>query len=180
MLKNLNAFLIAILLPFAVNASNINQSLLTIEIEGISLSTPNDAIPGILKNHGYHQATTTTYTRRSPADGQRMSIHRIEITDTSELRQINYIREKSGGRIKSPPKVEESILESELDAAQKIYHIVCAATSPEIQNERLCQPESSSNITFNQSNMVTIDNNFEVSLNASAANTVIRLKYSKD
>ncbi len=180
MLKKLNTFLITILLSFSVNATNINQDLLAVQIEGISLSTPNDAIPGILETHGYHQANTTTYTRRSPADGGRMSIHRIEITDTNTLRQINYIREKSGGRIKSPPKVEEPILESELDAAQKIYHIVCTATSPQIQNERLCQPESSTNITFNQSNMITIDENFEVSLNASAASTVIRLKYSKN
>lgn len=180
MQNKLPVVFIGFLLSFITHAADINHSLLTVEIEGVSLSTPIDAIPIILEIQGYNQVSSTTYTKRSPADGQRMSIHRIEIADTNDLRQISYVREKSGGRIKSPPKVEEPILESELGAAQRIYHVVCAEVSAQNQNERLCQPATASNIIFNQGNVMKIGTNFEVSLNASAASTIMRLKYSKN
>ncbi|MDH5553374.1 MAG: hypothetical protein OEX82_08600 [Nitrosomonas sp.] len=179
MLNKLQLIFIGLLLSFTVQAADINQGLLTVEIEGVSLSTPIDAIPGILESHGYNQVSSTTYTRRSPADGQRMSIHRIEITDTTDLRQISYIREKSGGRIKSPPKIEEPILDSELGTAQTIYRIVCDEVSVQDQDERLCQPATASNIIFNQGNVLKISSSLEASLNASAASTIIRLKYSE-
>ena len=180
MLNKLPVFFIGFLLSFITHAADINHSLLTVEIEGISLSTPIDAIPIILEIQGYSQVSSTTFTKRSPADGQRMSIHRIEIADTNDLRQISYVREKSGGRMKSPPKVELPILESEVGTAQRIYHIVCVEASAKKQNERLCQPKTASSIIFNQGNMMKIDSNFDVLLNASAASTAIRLRHSKN
>jgi len=180
MQNKLPVVFIGFLLSFITHAADINHSLLTVEIEGVSLSTPIGAIPIILEIQGYNQVSSTTYTKRSPADGQRMSIHRIEITDTNDLRQISYVREKSGGRIKSPPKVEKPILESELGTAQRIYHIVCAEASAKEQNEGLCQPATTSNIIFNHGKPMKIGSNFEVSLNATDASTVMRLKYSKN
>ena len=172
-------FFIAFLLSFTINAADTNQNLLIVEIEGISLSTPIDAIPGILENHGYNQTASTTFTKRTQAADQRKSIHRIEISDTDKLRQISYIREKSGGRIKSPPKVEEPILENEALIAQEIYRIVCTKVSTQIKNERSCQPKSKSRISINNGNTLQIGSDFEVALNASAASTAMRLKYSK-
>jgi len=180
MTKKLVVFFIGFLLSFNINASDTNQNLLKVEIEGISLSTSIDTIPGILENHGYRQSASTTYIKRTQAAEQRQSIHRIEITDTDNLRQISYIREKSGGRIKSPPKVEKPILESEVSMAQAIYHIVCTEVSAQVQNERYCQPASKSNISINNGNTLQIGSDFEVTLNASAASTAIRLKYFKN
>lgn len=177
--KKLFVFFIGFLLSLTTNASNTNQNLLMVEIEGISLSTPIDAIPEILENHGYNQTASTTFIKRTEATGPRKSIHRIEISDTDKLRQISYIREKSGGRIKSPPKVEEPILKNETLIAQEIYRIVCTEVSAQIQNERYCQPASKFSISFNNGSTLQIGSDFEVTLNASAASTAIRLKYSK-
>lgn len=179
MQKKISVFFIGFLLSSTIHASDINQNLLIVKIEGISLSTSIDAIPEILDNHGYNQTASTTFTKRTQAAGQRKSIHRIEISDTDKLRQISYIREKSGGRIKSPPKVEEPILENEALIAQEIYRIVCTEVSAQVQNERHCQPASKSSININKGNALQIGSDFEVTLNASAANTAVRLKYSK-
>lgn len=173
-------FLISFLLPFTIHAADINQDFLTVEIEGISLSTPYDTIPEILENHGYRQSTSTTYIKRTQATEHRQSIHRIEISNADNLRQISYIREKSGGRIKSPPKVKKPILESEIVMAQEIYRLVCAEVSVQMQAERSCQPASEFSISFNSGDTLQIGNNLEVSLNASAASTTMRLKYSKN
>lgn len=173
-------FLISFLLPFTIHAADINQDLLTVEIEGISLSTPHDTIPEILENHGYSQSTSTTYIKRTQATEHRRSIHRIEISNTDNLQQISYIREKSGGRIKSPPKNKKPILESEIVMAQEIYRLVCMEASAQVQAERFCQPASKYNISFNNGDTLQISSHLEVSLNASATNTAMRLKYSKN
>lgn len=180
MLKKLTVFVIGLLMSFTIYAADINQDLLAVEIEGISLNTPFNAIPVILEMHGYRQSASTTYIKRTQATEQRRSIHRIEIADTDSLRQISYIREKSGGRIKSPPNVEELIMESEIGTAQEIYRIVCTEASAEVQTERLCQPASATHVTINQGNAVSIGSNLEVLLNASAASTTMRLKFSKE
>lgn len=179
MQKKLFVFFIGFFSSFTINASDINQNILVIEIEGISLNTPIDAIPDILQNHGYNQTQSTTFTKRTQAADQRKSIHRIEISDTDKLRQISYIREKSGGRIKSPPKVDEPILENEALIAQEIYRIICTEVSAQVQNERYCQPASKSSISINEGNALQIDGGFEITLNASAASTAIHLKHSK-
>ncbi len=177
--KKLFVFFTGFLLSFTIDASDINQNLLMVEIEGISLSTPIDEIPEILEIHGYNQTASTTFTKRTQASDQRKSIHRIEISDTDKLRQISYIREKSGGRIKSPPKVEEPILENEALIAQEINRIVCTEVSAQVKNERYCQPTSKSSIRINNGNTLQIGSDFEVTLNVSAASTAMRLKYIK-
>lgn len=176
-------FLILALLPFTVSASNTDnlsekQRLLAIEIEGVSLNTPANSIAAILTNHGYEQATSTTYTKQYQAPGQRRSIYRVEIEQSDTLHQINYLREKSGGRVKSPPKIEKPILENEAFMAREIYRIVCTEASVQTQNERFCEPMSVSSIRFNHGNPLQIDQYFDVLLDASAANTSIRLTFS--
>ncbi len=89
--KKLFVFVISLLLSFTIHATDINQDLLAVEIEGISLNTPFNAIPVILEIHGYRQSASTTYIKRTQAAENRQSIHRIEIADTDSLRQISYI-----------------------------------------------------------------------------------------
>ena len=180
MKKKLTVFVISLLMSFTIHATDINQDLLAVEIEGISLNTPFNAIPVVLEIHGYRQSASTTFIKRTQAGANRQSIHRIEITDTDSLRQISYVREKSGGRIKSPPKVEELIIESEIGTAQEIYRILCTEASDEVQAERICQPTSETHIIINQGNAVNIGSSLEVLLNASAASTTLRLKFSKE
>lgn len=180
MQKKLTVFVTSLLMSFTIHATDINQDLLAVEIEGISLNTPFNAITVILEIHGYRQSASTTYIKRTQAGEHRQSIHRIEIVDTDSLRQISYIREKSGGRIKSPPKVEELIIESEIGTAQEIYRILCTEASDEVQTERSCQPESATHIIINQGNAVSVKSDLEVALNASAASTAMRLKFSKE
>ncbi|MDP1558923.1 MAG: hypothetical protein Q8K59_11070 [Nitrosomonas sp.] len=163
-----------------IETSFNQQRFLVTEIEGISLSTPLEAIPAILENQGYNQTGPTTYTKQSQEPGQRKSVYRIEIEDTTTLRQITYFRGKSGGRIKSPATQEKPIPSNEATIAREIYHLVCNETSAQIQTARSCLPITESNISFGQGDLLEIGHQVGVQLSASATNTTITLKYRKD
>ena len=180
-----NCFVTILVLVTSLTVSNLQArelidlpSLLTFEIEGVSLSTEANTIPDILQGKGYKQ-TQTTYTKQHQVLGQRKSIYRIEINEEEAGRHIIYIREKSGGRIKSPPKQEKPIPPNEASMAKKLYELVCIDPHAQLYESRACLPITTQNISFGHGKLVAIGKNISVKLSASAASTAIEVRYSE-
>jgi len=156
------------------------QRFLTYEMAGISLSTPLESIPSILKSHGYTQTGNITYTKQVLVPGQRKAVYRIEVDDTSAHRQITYFRGQSGGRVKSSALQEKPIQSDEIEMANELYQIVCTEITPQTQETRACQPTTDALIIFGHGEFLEIGKNFSAQLNASANSTMIGIKIIKE
>jgi hypothetical protein len=156
------------------------QRFLAFEIAGISLSTPLENIPSILKNHDYRQTGGKTYTKQIVVPGQRKAVYRIEVDDTPAHRQITYFRGQSGGRVKSSALQEKPIQPDEIEMVNELYQIVCTEITPQIQETRACQPTTDALIIFGHGEFLEIGKNFRAQLNASANSTTIGIKVIKE
>lgn len=156
-----------------------HKRLLSYEIAGISLNTPFENIPSILESHGYTQTGNTTYTKQIQVPGQRKSIYRIEVNDTADQRQIIYFRGKSGGRVKSSVKQDKPIPPDEAEMANTLYQFVCTGVTPEIQENRSCEPATDAMIIFGEGEFLNVAKNISAQLSASADTTTIGITYNK-
>jgi hypothetical protein len=156
------------------------QRFLAYEMAGISLSTPLESIPSILKSHGYTQTGNITYTKQVVVPGQRKAVYRIEVDDTPAQRQITYFRGQSGGRVKSSALQEKPIQLDEIEMANELYEIVCTEITSQVQETRTCQPTTEALIIFGHGKLLEIGKNFSAQLNASANSTTIGLKVIKE
>ena len=166
----------------ASNASSSNQrnSLLnTVEISGISITTPQDEIVGILDNQGYTQVNSTLFTKQEQLDSRRKTIFRIEVEYTANSRQITYHRSLSGGRVKSSVE-EKPIPANEMKIAQQLYQIVCGNVSETDKAERSCEPAALTRIQAGQGRFVDIDDHWSVQLSATASSSAIGIRFSDE
>jgi len=162
------------------HAAGAEQSQLeAVEIAGVSIFTPMDRIAAILQAQGYTQVNGSLYTKEEPLQNGRSAIYRIEIENSSEIREISYSRSLSGGRIKSPTLRDAPIPDSDMDMVQQLYRAVCLNISETLQKERGCAPYSSTNVIAGNGQPVQIDDHFTVLLKATDANTAIGIKHSK-
>ncbi len=159
---------------------SVQERFLSYEIEGISLNTPLDTIPSILESHGYTQTGNATYTKQIQVPGQRKSIYRIEIDDTSAQRQIIYFRGKSGGRVKSSALRDKPIQPDEAEMANILYQLVCTEVEQNIQETRSCIPTTDALIIFGNGEFLDVGKNISAQLNTSADSTTIGIKYNKN
>jgi hypothetical protein len=155
------------------------QSLETIEIVGISISTPTEMIAGILKTRGYTQVNASLYTKQEYLQNGRSAIFRIEIEDNAIFRQITYFRNLGGGRMKSPAARDTPVPDSDIGMATQLYQSVCADTSEELQQERACSPYTPANISFGNGQLIPVNEHYAAVLNATDAATIIGIKYKK-
>lgn len=160
-------------------ANSGKQQLQTIEISGISISTPTEMIADILKTQGYSQVNESLYTKQEYLQNGRSALFRIEIEDSATLRQITYFRNLSGGRIKSPTARDTPVPDSDIDMAQRLYQSVCTDISEELQKERACSPYTPANISFGNGQLIPINGHYAAALNATDASTTIGIKYKK-
>lgn len=162
------------------HASNITkQSLQTIEIAGISLSTPAEMIAGILQSQGYAPVNESLYTKQEQLQHGRSAIYRITTENNATFHQITYSRSLGGGRVKSPAVRDASVPAAEIGMAQQLYQSVCIDVSEEKQKERSCESPTPSSIRFGHGQSIHIDERFAVLLDATDASTTIEIKYTK-
>lgn len=160
-------------------ASTGKQLLETIEIVGISISTPTRMIAEILKAQGYTQINESLYTKQEYLQNGRSARFRIEIDDSATSRQITYFRSLAGGRIKSSAAHDTPVPDSEINMAQQLYQLVCTDISEELQKERACSPYTPDNINFGNGQLIQINEHYAAVLNATDASTTIGIKYQK-
>lgn len=152
----------------------------TIEIEGISISTPVEMIAEILQARDYTKVNESLYTKQKYADKGRSTISRVEVDDNPAFRQITYYRSMSGGRNKSPTARDAPIPDSDINMAQQLYHSVCMNIADELQNARGCDPFTLATIKFGGAQWIQIDDHFSAILTASDTHATIGVRFSRD
>ena len=177
------AFLmIAMIISFSVSASQnrdaVKDSLNAIEIAGVSLNTPAEAITKILQAQDYVFVNEAVYTKQEPAPNGRSTVYRIEIEDTPAFRQLSYSRNLTGGRNKSPSARDAAIPADEMTAVQRLYDSVCAV-SEELQTQRACVPPTPANIIVGHGQLIAIDQHHSILLKASDASTSMMIRFMK-
>ncbi len=156
------------------------KTLKTVEIEGISINTPLEMIADILQARDYIQIKESLYTKQEYADKGRSTISRVEIDDNSAFRQITYYRGMSGGRNKSPTSRDAPIPDSDIGMAQQLYHLVCTDIAEELENARVCDPLTSTDIRFGRAQWIQIDDHFSAILTASDTNATIGIRFARN
>lgn len=173
---------VAAIVSFSVSASQTTGTekhpLKTIEIAGISLNTPPEAIAKIMQAQDYTQVNESLYTKQESAQNGRSTVYRIEIEDTATSRQLGYFRSLTGGRNKSPSSRDAAIPESEITMAQQLHDFVCTVAE-ELQTERACMPQAPANMIFGHGQSITLDAHFSVLLKASDTSTSMIIKYTE-
>jgi len=178
----LASMMVAMIISFSVLASQSlgaeKHSLKAIEIAGVSLNTPAEAIAKILQAQDYVPVNEAVYTKQEPAPNGRSTIYRIELEETSTFRQLSYSRNLTGGRNKSPSARDAAIPADEITAVQQLYDVVCAV-SEEQQTQRACMPPTPANIMVGHGQLIVIDQHHSVLLKASDASTSMMIRYIK-
>ncbi len=175
----------ALLIAFEAVASDgcdsrkLDQTLSTVEVSGISMETPKDAIADILSKQGYTAITSSLFTKQEQLQSSRKTIYRIEVEETAAFRQISYHRSLSGGRVKSSVG-EKPIPSDEFDTAQQLYQIACEGISEAIKAERECELLKDITISAGHGRFIELNARWAVQLNATAVNTAIGIKYSNE
>lgn len=178
----LASMMVAMIISFSVSANQNSgvekDALKAIEIAGISLNTPAEAIAKILQAQDYVPVNETVYTKQEAAPNGRSTIYRMEVEDTPTFRQLSYSRNITGGRNKSPSPRDAAIPTDEITAAQQLYELACAVPE-EQQTQRACMPPAPANIIVGHGQWVAIDQHRSVLLKASDTSTSMMIRYIK-
>jgi len=156
-----------------------SSALLSLEIAGISLSTPPDEISGKLAAQGYVQSGERTFLKETPLAGGRKTLYRVEVEDNTTQRSIAYTRTESGGRVKSPMARSRVVPEDEMAWVRTLYTAVCEHVEDKIKQARACRPVEEGDIGFGQGALLKISDQFETALDASGPSTAARIVQHK-
>lgn len=170
------ATVLMIAISAAASADSPKHPLAAVEIAGISLNTPVDAIAGILQAQGYTQVNPSLYTKSEAAANGRSTVYRVEIDDTAGSRELSYARSLTGGRNKSPPSRDAAIPDSEIAMVRQLYEAVCNVDE-DLQSERKCAPPQAASVMINHGMILTVDANYAVLLKASDSSTSVTVTF---